>query len=133
MGGRGSFSGGKLQDGSFREYHQIGWAGDIKVIAKDNGNTSKNLPVRSNTRNRVYGILDKQGNPKQIGIYQENHLITTIDFPNKHKNYLHANDWGIVGSDGKGTITARIGERKTLSEYEKRLVSDFIKEYKGVR
>lgn len=131
MGGRGSFSGGHLQDGSFREYHQIGWAGDIKVIAKDNGKISKNLPIRSNTPNRIYGILDKDGNPKQIGIYKDNHLVTTIDFPNRHKNYFHANDWGVVGYDDKGAITARTCERKTLTEREKELISDFMKEYYG--
>ena len=131
MGGRGAFSGGTLQDGSFREYHQVGWAGDIKVIAKENGNISKNLPVRSNTPNRTYGILDKDGKPKQIGIYKDNYLVTTIDFPDKHKNYFHANDWGVVGYDEKGAISARIGERKTLTEHEKKLVSDFMKEYNG--
>ena len=131
MGGRGAFSGGKLQDGSLREYHQIGWAGDIKVIAKDNGKESKNLPVRSNTSNRIYGILDKNGKPKQIGIYKDNHLITTIDFPDSHKNYVHANDWGIIGHDAYGGISARISERKTLSDVEKSLVSNFLKEYNG--
>ena len=45
MGGRGAFSRGTLQDGSFREYHQVGWAGNIKVNAKENGNIYKNLPV----------------------------------------------------------------------------------------
>ena len=131
MGGRGAFSSGSLQDGSFREYHQVGWAGDIKVIEKENGKSSKSLPVRSNTPNRTYGVLDKDGNPKQIGIYKDNHLVTTIDFPDKHKIYFHANDWGIVGHDDKGAISARIGERKTLTEHEKKLVSDFIKEYNG--
>lgn len=129
MGGRGAFSGGTLQDGSFREYHQIGWAGDIKVIAKKNGNISKNLPVRLNSPDRIYGILNKDGKPKQIGIYKDNHLVATIDFPDKHKNYYHANDWNVVGYDEKGAISARIGERKILTEYEKKFVSDFMKEY----
>ena len=83
MGGRGAFSGGSLQDGSFREYHQVGWAGNIRVIAKENGNISKNLPVRSNIANRTYGILDKDGKPKQIGIYKDNYLATTIDLLDK--------------------------------------------------
>ena len=131
MGGRGAFSSGTLQDGSFREYHQVGWAGDIKVIAKENGNISKNLPVRANTPNRTYGILDRDGKPKQIGIYKDNYLEKTIDFPDKHKNYFHANDWGVVGYDVKGAISARIGERKTLTEHEKKLVSDIKKEYNG--
>lgn len=131
MGGRGAFSSGKLQNGSFREYHQIGWSGDIKVIAKDNRNDSKCLPVRSNTSNRVYGILDGENKPKQIGIYKDHHLITTIDFPDQHKNYIHANDWDVVGYDDKGAISARVGERNILSEYERRLVSDFVKDYKG--
>lgn len=119
MGGRGTFSGGYLQDSNFREYHQVGGTGDIKVIAKENGNASKNLPVRSNTSNRIYGILDKDGKPKQIGVYKDNYLVTTIDFPDKHKNYFHANDWGVVGYDSKGAISARISERKNLTRYEK--------------
>ena len=127
MGGRGAFSSGALQSGSFREYYQIDTAGDIKVIAKYNEKESKSLPLRSSTPERIYGILNKDGSPKQIGIYKNNHLVTTIDFPSAHKTYVHANDWAPAGKDKKGEITVRIGERNNLSNYEKKLVRDFLK------
>jgi len=126
MGGRGAYSGGLLQNGSCREYYQIGHADDIKIISKFDNKDSRSLPVRSNTSNRIYGILDKDGNPKQIGIYKNNYLVTTIDFPDKHKNYIHANDWGTISLEEKGAITKRINERLKLSDYEQSLVYSFV-------
>ena len=127
MGGRGAYSKGALQNGSFREYYQIGYADNIKIITKYDNKESRSLPVRSNTPDRIYGIQGKDGNPKQIGIYKDNHLITTIDFPDKHKDYIHANDWGSKGYDKYGAISVRISERRNLSDYEKDLVNSFIK------
>lgn len=130
MGGRGAFSGGLLQTGKVREFHKIDNIGEINIIAKNSNSDSKNLPIRSNTSDRVYGILNKDGTPKQLGIYKNHHLKTTIDFPSSHKQYIHANDWGSLGKDKNGEISVRINERTKLTKYEQNLVKNFINYYK---
>ena len=112
-----SFANNKIPPAYSAEWQAMALCGEIMMPYNETQNMT----------DRIYGIQDKDGNPKQIGIYKDNHLITTIDFPDKHKDYIHANDWGSKGYDKYGAISVRISERRNLSDYEKDLVNSFVK------
>ena len=98
MGGRGAKYGISIDGKKYgSEYTSVAQFGKIKVVRRNDWNTT--APLETRTRGRVYATLDKKDDIKFISFYdEENERYKTIDvkgpkhgdlLPHKHFGYEH--------------------------------------------
>lgn len=93
--------------------------GKIDILYDIASPKAPTMPIFSNTENKIYAIIGKNGQIKSIGFYDEKHmLIKTIHLDhndNKHSqhvhdgdNYHHISGKGRILTDSEHAITNRI-------------------------
>lgn len=84
MGGRGSFTNGKLRKYGWKT---VGKVGDVKILKKIDGRNNK-LPEYSNSPNSIYARYSEDGKFRQLRVYNENRVpILDVEY-GYHKNIL---------------------------------------------
>ena len=129
MGGRGARSnletdskGNKIPYGS--TYKSVAELGDnIKIIrGRDGSQNANSTPMESQTKNRVYGVLSKNGKYMKsiVFINQNGKKYKQIDFGHTHKNLS-------TGHKHKGYIHEEHGSTGKLTRKERNIVKKIYK------
>ena len=118
MGGRGSSSGVSISGKKYgTEYKSLVTYGNIKFVIPLDSNTTS--PMETMTNNRVYVILDQEGNPKYVSYYdKENKRRKQIDLDKPHKGMLPHTHHGYFHNENdssKGASNLTTKERNLVN------------------